>query len=669
MITIRDLTKFYGHQDVFRNCDLHIGLTDRIGLVGPNGAGKTTLFRLILGEEEPSRGEISKPKGVRIGYLPQSMIRFKGKTVLRLVTDTASGLKQIQRELQEVASALEKAQSHEEMVRLTERQGRLHESFDRLGGYGLEGRAKKVLMGLGFSAEDFNRPIDQLSGGWGMRAVMARILLSRPDLILLDEPTNHLDLDSLIWMEDYLKENPSALVLASHDRVFLNNVVNRIVEIDGGRLISYPGIYDDYEKEREKRLRIQQAAYETQQEKIRQIERFIERNRARKDRAKQVQGRIRMLEKMERIDPPMRQHTVDFDFPEPPRAPKILLELENVSKSYGAKRIYDRIALSIQRGDRIAFLGPNGTGKTTLMRILRKEVDFDGERLVGAGVHVAAFSQEQMDLLLPHHTILQELTAVAGDRTQGQLRSLLGAFLFEGDDVFKRVSILSGGEKSRLILSKILVQPANLLLLDEPTNHLDIPSRKILEIALQHYRGSLCLVTHDRHLINAVASKILVIRNQKVEIFPGNFDDYQSIWRKRESTPSAPQVEARRPDREAPRKKSRAHKQAEAEWRNRLFREATPLRERLTSLGKSIDEATKQLDEITKELAREETYRDPERSRQLGDTYHRMRTQVAEWTGLWESTTSELEKLEKRFGESKPKWSDQKSVARSQESE
>jgi len=655
MIKIEGLTRFYGHQDVLRECDLYIGPADRIGLIGPNGTGKTTLLRLILGEEEPNRGEISRPKDLRIGYLPQSLIAFKGNTVLGLVMGTADDLKQIERELHETTRSLEEAQSHDEMVRLAERQGRLHEVFDDLGGYGLEAQAKRILVGLGFSEVDYHRPIEQLSGGWMMRAAMARILLSDPDLILLDEPTNHLDLESLVWMEEYLKQSASALVLISHDRVFLNNVVNRIVEIDGGKLISYTGNYDSYEKEREKRLRIHQAAYENQQEKIRQIERFIERNRVRKDRARQVQSRIKLLEKMERIDPPMHQHTLDFHFPPSPRAPKTLIELKNVSKSYDTKRIYDRINLSIQRGDRIAFLGPNGAGKTTLRRILGGQADFEGERFTGAGVCLAVFSQEQMDQLIPHHTVLQELMSVAGDQPQGQLRALLGAFLFRGDDVFKRVSILSGGERSRLLLCKILVQPANLLLLDEPTNHLDISSRKILESALQQYGGTLCLITHDRHLINAVANKLLLIRNQKVEIYPGNFDDFQSIWRERESPSPLPWKGASCRQKGVSRKEARAQKRAEAEWRTRLFREATPLRERLSALEKNIEETTRQLDDITWQLAREEIHQNPQRLRQLSETYHAMKTQVAEWTHQWESTALRLEELEKRFEESKPR--------------
>jgi len=655
MIKLQGLTRYYGRQDIFLDCNLHIGPSDRVGLIGPNGSGKTTLLRLILGEEEPSSGEVSRPKDLRIGYLPQSLVSFKGKTVLGLAMDTAGDLQRIARELRETTGCLEKAEFKGEIVRLTERQGRLHDVFNHMGGYELEAQAKVILLGLGFCEGDFHRSIEELSGGWMMRAAMARILLSKPDLILLDEPTNHLDVESLLWMEDYLKQSPSALVLVSHDRVFLNNVVNRIVEIDGRKLISYAGNYEDYEKEKEKRLEIHQAAYENQQEKIRQVERFIERNRVRKDRARQVQSRIRLLEKMERIDPPIRQQTLSFDFSPPPRAPKTLIELKNVSKSYGTKTLYHRINLSIRRGDRTAFLGSNGVGKTTLMRILRNGVDFDGERLMGTGVHLAVFSQDQMDQLIPHHTVLQELQSVAGDQPQGQLRNLLGSFLFKGDDVFKKVSILSGGEKSRLLLCKILVQPANLLLLDEPTNHLDIPSRKTLELALRQYGGSLCLITHDRHLINAVATRVLVIQDREVETYEGNFDDFQSIWRHRLSPPFLAQEASFGRQKGAFRKRTRGQKRAEAEWRNRFFRKVNPLKERLATLEKDIEEKTKQMDDIASQLASEVTGRDPQWLRQLSQDYHIIKTQVTDWTRRWESAAMELEELEKEFEEAKPR--------------
>ena len=654
MIKVQGLTHYYGRQDIFRECDLHIGFNDRVGLVGANGTGKTTLLRLILGEEEPRRGEIVKPKDLTIGYLPQNMIHVAGKTTLGLVMDTAGDVKKVERELHKTTNALQQAESKAEMLRLTERQGHLQAMFDHMGGYELEVRAKKVLLGLGFGEADFKRPIDQLSGGWMMRGLMARIFLSNPDLVLLDEPTNYLDLDSLLWLEKYLNQSVFALFMVSHDRVFLNHVVNRIVEVDGGKLTSYEGNYDFYEAEREKRVGIQLAAFEKQQEKIRQTERFIERNRARKDRARQVQSRIRLLERMERIDPPVSHETLDFEFPEPPRAPKTLIELKDISKSYDGRQIYNRISLSIQRGDRIAFLGPNGVGKTTLMKILRNTVDCDGERTVGKGVNLAVFSQDEMDRFVPDRTVLEELQAVAGDLSQGHLRSLLGSFLFKGDDVFKKVSVLSGGERSRLLLCKVLVQTTNLLLLDEPTNHLDIPSRKMLERALQDYGGSLCLITHDRHLINAVATKILVIRNQKVQLYPGNFDDYHSIWQKRESVDSAEARETLEGQEDGARKRTRTQKRAEAEWRNRLFQKTHPLKKRLVTLERDIEATTKRMDEITGELAKEETCSTPDEVQRLSEAYHYLKIRVAEWTREWESTALELERLERKFENARP---------------
>ena len=655
MIKLQHVTRFYGHQDVFRDCDLYVGPSDRIGLVGPNGTGKTTLLRLILQEQQPNSGEITRPKDLRIGYLPQRLIDLEGRTVLGLVMDAAEDLGQIQRELHETTRSLEGAACNDEVIRLTERQGRLHEVFDHMGGYELEARAKGILLGLGFDEGGFQRPVEQFSGGWMMRASMARILLSDPDLILLDEPTNHLDLESLIWLEDYLKNCSSALVVVSHDRVFLNNIVNRIVEIDESKLISYGGNYDFYEKEKEKRLKVRQAAYENQQERIRQIERFIERNRVRKDRARQVQSRIKLLERMERIEPPLRRRqTLEFRFPPPSRAPKTLIELRDVSKSFNTRRIYERTDLSIQRGDRIAVLGPNGVGKTTLMKILRNDVAFEGERREAVGVCMGVFSQEEIDRLMPDRTVFQELLSVAGNQPQGSLRGLLGTFLFSGDDVFKRVSVLSGGEKTRLLLCKILVQPANLLLLDEPTNHLDIPSREILERALCQYRGTFCIITHDRHLINAVANKVFAIRNQKVEIYPGNFDDFKSIWEIRQSRSVASGEGSSLPGKRIATKKARVQKRAEAEWRQRFSRAVSPLRKHLATLEKRIEENTAHVDEITSQLAREETYQNPQRLRELSETYRSAKAEVEKWTQQWEAAVLELEEVEKRFEETRP---------------
>ena len=656
MINIQHLDKYFGKKDLFIDCDLFIGSSDRVGLVGENGTGKTTILKMLLGLEAPNSGKIVKPKDLRIGYLPQEVIELSGTSVLAHVVDVAQDIKRIENEMSQISRELDMAEEGETLLGLAKRQGYLLERFNDLGGYQLEFRAKKILSGLGFHEGDFDLPIESLSGGWIMRASLARILLSVPDLILLDEPTNHLDLESLLWLEDYLKGVTSALLIISHDRVFLNRVVGRIVEIDGCKLTSYAGNYDFYRVEKAKREEIQWAAYRKQQEKVAQIQRFIEKNRVRKDRARQVQSRIKLLERMDRLDPPRRSKSVHFEFPPPPRPTKTLIELRHVSKSYGSQAVYRDINLSILRGDRIAFLGPNGTGKTTLMRILAGNLDLEeGERLVNPSVRIASFSQRQMEQLTPQNTILEELLSVAGDQSIGKLRAVLGAFLFQEEDTKKRVSLLSGGEKSRLVLCKMLMARANLLLLDEPTNHLDIPSSEALEEALRQYGGTLCLITHDRHLINALANKILVIRDKALEVYPGNFDDYQRIWVPDQgiSSPQENRGEAA-PDERATRRKTQEQRRVEAEWRNRFYRESSPLRERLGLLEEEIDKSTALLDQLNHELAHPQTYRDSTRIQEIHKSRHELKEKIDGLTREWESVATQLDHVEHKFEASKP---------------
>jgi len=656
VINIQHLDKYFGKKDLFIDCDLFIGSSDRVGLVGENGTGKTTILKMLLGLEAPNSGKIVKPKDLRIGYLPQEVIELSGTSVLDHVMDVAQDLKRIENEMSQISRELDMAEEGETLLGLAKRQGYLLERFNDLGGYQLEFRAKKILSGLGFHEGDFDLPIESLSGGWIMRASLARILLSVPDLILLDEPTNHLDLESLLWLEDYLKGVTSALLIISHDRVFLNRVVGRIVEIDGCKLIPYAGSYDFYRVEKAKREEIQWAAYRKQQEKVAQIQRFIEKNRVRKDRARQVQSRIKLLERMDRLDPPRRSKSVHFEFPPPPRPTKTLIELRHVSKSYGSQAVYRDINLSILRGDRIAFLGPNGTGKTTLMRILAGNLDLEeGERLVNPSVRIASFSQRQMEQLTPQNTILEELLSVAGDQSIGKLRAVLGAFLFQEEDTKKRVSLLSGGEKSRLVLCKMLMARANLLLLDEPTNHLDIPSSEALEEALRQYGGTLCLITHDRHLINALANKILVIRDKVLEVYPGNFDDYQRIWVSNQgiSSPQESRGEAS-PDERTTRRKTQEQRRVEAEWRNRFYRESSPLRERLGLLEEEIDKSTALLDQLNHELAHPQTYRDSTRIQEIHKSRHELKEKIDGLTREWESVATQLDHVEHKFEASKP---------------
>ncbi len=656
MINIQHLGKYFAKKDLFIDCELFIGPRDRIGLVGQNGTGKTTLLRMLLALEAPNSGKIAKPKGLRIGYLPQEVIELSGTLVLDHVMDVAQDLRGIENEMERISAEFDRAESGDTLLGLAKRQGYLLDRFNNLGGYQLESQAKKILSGLGFREGDFRRPIESLSGGWIMRASLARILLSDPDLILLDEPTNHLDLESLLWLEDYLKGVTSALLIISHDRVFLNRVVDRIVEIDGCKLISYAGNYDFYRAEKAKREEIRLAAYRKQQEKIIQIERFIEKNRVRKDRAKQVQSRIKHLERMNRIDPPRRSKSIHFDFPPSPRPTKTLIELRGLSKSYGSHVVYRDINLSIHRGDRIAFLGPNGAGKTTLMRILSGDLDFEeGERLINPSVHIGSFSQRQMEHLSPQNTLLEELRSVLGDQSIGKLRTALGAFLFQDEDTMKRVSLLSGGEKSRLLLCKMLMARANLLLLDEPNNHLDIPSSEALEEALRQYGGTLCLITHDRHLINTITNKILVIRDRSLELYPGNFEDYQRIWAHNhgdQSQRESPE-ESVHGERTTGRK---THKQrrAEAKWRNCFYRESSPLRKRLGLLEGEIDKSTALLGQLNHELAQPETYRNQTRVREIHKSRQSLKEKIDGLTREWESGVMRLDDLEQQFKASKP---------------
>jgi ATP-binding cassette subfamily F protein 3 len=651
MISFNQVSKSFAKQDLLVDCSFQVNAGERLGIIGANGSGKSTVFKLLLGLEHPDQGQISRPKHLRLGYLPQDVLHFRGRTVLDQVMDVAEEVQTIEAELSLLADQLELPLPEAELTAAAQRQSRLLEEYHRLGGYDLAARARKVLAGLGFSEEDMERPVEEMSGGWAMRVALARILLAEPDLILLDEPTNHLDLDSLVWLEEYLVRTTSSLMLVSHDRVFLDRVVHRLLELENGRLTSYPGNFQRYLKEKEKKLQSQWAAYRHQQEQIRQIKRFIDRNRARKDRAKQVQGRLKMLDKMELIAPPTSPDRFSFTFPPPSRAAKIVLELKKVSKGYGDQPVVSDIDLTIQRGDRFALIGPNGAGKTTLVRLMAGVLTPDsGQLLLGSGVRIAYFAQQQLELLNPQQTVLESLQSVAGDLGQGRLRNLLGGFLFRKDEVDKLVSVLSGGERSRLLLCQILVQQANFLLLDEPNNHLDIQGRRVLEKALETYEGAICLVSHDRHLINGVANKILVIANGRLDMFHGNYDDYQEIWKMRLQSPSPlPETESYRSEPSSGTKKSKEQKRLEANWRNELHRKKAPLTRRLENLEQRIEKLTCRLDELNHLLAQPDTYENGGFFTELHLEYHELKRTLEAQNQEWEEAALELEAIEESF--------------------
>jgi ATP-binding cassette subfamily F protein 3 len=652
MISLDHISKFYGRQDLLKEVSCAINPGDKIALVGVNGTGKTTLLKIILGRLEPDQGQVHLKKGLRIGYLPQEIIQLRGKSVIELVMELDADLLQAQTEYREVSRRLNQAEDPEEQMTLAARQSRLLEELERLGGYDLEARAKQILAGLGFLENQFSAPIETMSGGWIMRAALARMLLMKPDLLLLDEPTNHLDLDSLLWLENFLRQTSSALLLISHDRIFLDRVVQRIFELEKGLLTVYQGNYSRYREEKEKRLHFTEAAYYTQMEKIRQMEDFIARNRSRKDRARQVQSRIKVLEQMERLESPQEEKKISFQFNEPVRSGKVVLELKRVAKAFGGNLLYQDIDLTLTRGDCLAFLGPNGAGKSTLIKIMAGLIRPDrGERLLGHNVTLAYFAQNQLEQLTGERTVWQEVSGVAGDRTYGNLRNLLAAFLFRSDEeIQKKVSVLSGGEKSRLVILKMLLGGANFLLFDEPTNHLDIPSRDILEEALKSFNGTLCLITHDRHLIDALAGRVAYLKDGRLEIFPGNYQDFEQVWKgKIEAGPETGLNPARGPQAKAISggKKDRREKREEADRRNALFRMKAPLQKEIAALEQEISRLEAEKETVEKTLADPDFYRAGSGIQGAQQRYGQMQKEIEELTARWGEALARLEALEK----------------------
>jgi len=523
VIQLDDISKGFGGQPLFREVTWRIGERERVGLVGPNGAGKTTLCRILAGLDDPDTGQVSRPRGVTVGYLPQEVAGAAAGSVLAEALGGFAAVWAIEREMEDVARALETAPGEA----LTERYGELQHRFEALGGYRLETQARAILSGLGFRPDELARPLVEFSGGWRMRAALARLLLLAPSLLLLDEPTNHLDLASLAWLEDFLAGYDGTVVVVSHDRYFLNRMVTTIADLTPEGLVVYPGDYDDFLVEREARRALLEARARNQAKRIAEVERFIERFRYQATKARQVQSRVKMLARVERLELPGARRQVHFAFPEPPRTGRRVATLTGIHKAYGDNVVYAGIDVAVERGERLALVGDNGAGKSTLLKMLAGVLDFDrGERLLGSHVAVHYYAQHQLDALVPTRTVLEELEAVAPEATHTRLRTILGAFLFSGDSVDKKVAVLSGGEKARLALARMLVRPAALLCMDEPTNHLDLASREVLEAALAAFPGTIVFISHDRYFINRIATVVVEVAHGALARFPGSYDDY-----------------------------------------------------------------------------------------------------------------------------------------------
>ena len=527
MIHLDNISKQNSHQILFIEASAALNRGEKVGLVGPNGAGKTTLFRLITGLEQPDEGQVSTDRGITIGYFSQDVGDMAGRSAVAEVMDGAGPVSEIAAQLAELEAAMGDPGRVDDMAAIIERYGEVQGRFEELGGYALEGRAREVLAGLSFSQDMMDGDVGTLSGGWKMRVALARILLMRPDAMLLDEPSNHLDLESLIWLEDFLQGYEGALFMTSHDREFMNRIVTKIVEIDGGQLTTYSGDYEFYEQQRSQNEKQQQAQFERQQAMLAKEIKFIDRFKARASHAAQVQSRVKQLEKIDRVEPPKRRQSIAFEFKPAPRSGEDVASLKNVHKRYGARSIYEGLDFQVRRKERWCVMGLNGAGKSTLLKLVAgSTMPDDGAVALGASVKMGYFAQHAMDLLDGERTVFQSLEDSFPQAGQGSLRSLAGCFGFSGDDVEKKCRVLSGGEKARLVMAKMLYDPPNFLVLDEPTNHLDLMTKEMLIKALSSYEGAMLFVSHDRHFLAALSNRVLELTPEGVHQYGGGYTEY-----------------------------------------------------------------------------------------------------------------------------------------------
>jgi len=531
MISFSRISKQYGRQVLFVDATFQLNPGEKVGLVGPNGSGKTTLFRMIVGEERPDEGEVSVPKRLTIGYFRQDVEEMSGRSVLDEAIAGSGRVGDLHHELESLQHAMADEEA-DGMDAILARYGEVQEEYDHLGGYALESQAREVLHGLGFEDDRIDNDAGALSGGWKMRVAMARVLLGRPDVLLMDEPTNHLDIESIVWLESFLKSLPGALLMTSHDREFMNRIVTKVAEIDGGEITVYSGNYDFYERERSIREANREAAYARQQAMLAKEQRFIDRFAAHAAKAAQVQSRVKALDKIEKIELPRKRAVVRFDFRQPPRSGDQVVVMEKVSKAYEKRVIYDGLNLNIRRGERWCVMGKNGAGKSTLLKIVAGAVEPDsGSVRLGASLKMGYFAQQALDLLDPDFTIEEQLHRDFPQESIGALRSLAGAFQFSGQDIDKKIRALSGGEKTRLVMARMLMYPPNFLVLDEPTNHLDLATKEMLIEALRDFEGTMLFVSHDRNFLRGLSNRVLELggesgKETQPHVYPGSYDEY-----------------------------------------------------------------------------------------------------------------------------------------------
>jgi len=654
LLQLDHITLYLGERILFKDISATINKGEKIGLTGPNGAGKSTLLRIISGDQKPDEGTVHLSTDSTVGYLPQDGVApDPGLSLLQEVEHAFDEIKTLEKRLDDAHQKLQSfehgSKEHSEAL---EQYGNLQHRLESMGVYSLQSEIEKVLKGLGFKDEDFERSTAEFSGGWLMRIALAKLLLTRPDYLMLDEPTNHLDIESLQWIEEFLINYEGAVIIVSHDKAFLNSVTERTLFLRNGSLYDYAGNYSYFENKYAEHQELLRKKYENQMQEIKETERFIERFRYKASKARQVQSRIRQLEKMEVEVPDEETGEIAFRFPPPERSGLVVMELKNVKKSYDGHKVFDGLDYQVERGEKIAVVGPNGAGKSTLIRILAgTETVNDGDRIEGHNVTTSWFAQHQADELNPDNNALEEMLRAAGHGDETRLRTVLGCFLFTGDDVFKNTRVLSGGEKSRLALAKMLVKPANFLIFDEPTNHLDMQSKNILQQALIQFEGTLVIVSHDRDFLDPIVNKTVEVQPGAVKTYPGNVSWYLSKKEQQEngSNKSQKNIKANSVSNDStPSKKEQ--KRIEAEKRNLRYQKVRPLQNSMKKIEKEIGALENRKAEMETLMAQPSFYDDDEQVKEASIEYERLKKSLNEFYSKWEEIAGRIEFIENEIG-------------------